>query len=362
ELENAAPFAPLRARLKTIFDSSERIPHVGKHGAFYYNFWRDAEHVRGIWRRTTAASFALAQPDWDTVIDLDRLAADEDENWVWGGASCLYPDAERCLVSLSRGGGDAHVVREYDIGARAFVADGFILAEAKGGASWIDRDTVFVSSDFGPGSMTASGYPRIVKQWRRGTPLVDALTLFEAGADDLSVDAYKDFTPGNEHQFIERQIDFYSSELFLREGAALRRVAKPDDATAYTVREHLLIELRSDWTVAGASYPQGALLATDFADFMRGGRRFDLLFAPTATSSLDGVSATRSALLLNVLDKVKNRLVELRHADGAWQRRDVAAPAFGTLDASPVDAYESEQYFLTVNDFLTPTTLYMGEA
>ncbi|MET3134109.1 prolyl oligopeptidase [Oxalobacteraceae bacterium GrIS 1.11] len=362
ELEGLPPFAPLRARLKTVINSRERIAYIGKHGEFYYNFWRDAQHARGILRRTTLAQFQLPEPDWDTVLDLDQLALDEQENWVWGGATYLYPTAERCLISLSRGGGDAHVLREYDIEARAFVADGFTLPESKGSASWIERDTVFVSTDFGAGSLTSSGYPRIVKEWRRGSALAQARVVFEAGVDDLGVGAWRDFTPGHEREFIERQIGFYSSELFLRCGDTLSKLAKPDDAIAYAVREHVIIELRSDWTVAGRTYPQGALLASDFLGFMRGERQFEVLFAPTAGCSLDGVTPTRSALLIKQLDKVRNRIVELRHVDGKWLRRAVNAPAFGTLEVDALDATESDQYFLSVTDFVNPTTLYLATA
>lgn len=361
ELENLPQFAALHARLKTILNSQDRIPYVSLHCGYYYNFWRDATHVRGIWRRTTPEQFLLAEPHWDTIIDVDRLAADEGENWVWAGASFMHCD-QRCLLSLSRGGGDAHVLREYDVATRSFVADGFILPEAKARSAWIDRDTLFVATDFGPGSMTSSGYPRIVKEWKRGTPLDQAVTVFEGAAGDLAVGAAKDFTPGHAFQLIWRSMSFYTNELYLREGSRLTRVDKPDDATAYTVRDQLIIELRSAWTVDGRSYPQGALLATDFRRFMQGGRELAVLFAPTPTSSLDGVSATRSALLLNELDNVKNRVTELRHVDGAWQRRAVDAPAFGTLDVSALDSIDSDQYFLSVTDFLTPTTLYLAEA
>jgi prolyl oligopeptidase len=318
--------------------------------------------VRGIWRRTTLAKFQTPDPQWDTVLDIDKLAADEKENWVWHGVSCLYPKGERCLVSLSRGGGDAAVVREFDTASRSFIKDGFNLAEAKSDTGWIDQDTVFVATDFGADTMTASGYPRIVKEWKRGRPLAEAQTLFEAKKEDLGVGAWKDFTPGLEWQFVTRQIGFYSSELFLREGGKLSKVPKPDDANAYTVREQIVIDLRSDWSVDGKTYPQGALLAADFRRFMAGERQFEVLFTPTATSSLDGVAATRSALLLTVLDNVKNRLVELRRSDSGWQRRDVDAPAFGTLEVTALDAIASDQYFLTVTDFLTPTTLYLGQA
>ena len=362
ELQGAPGHAALRARLQAILDSDERIPYVRKHGEFFYNFWRDAQHVRGLWRRTTLAQYQQSAPQWETVLDLDALAAAEDENWVWHGVSSLYPAGERCLISLSRGGGDAAVVREFDIPSRTFVTDGFHLPEAKSDVAWIDADTIFVSTDFGPGSLTSSGYPRVVKEWRRGTPLAAARTLYEAEPDDLGVGAYKDFTPGHSWQFISRQIDFYASELFLRDGAALTKIDKPADANAYTVRDQLIIDLRSAWTVAGTTYPQGALLASDMRRFLAGERRFDVLFAPTDTTSLDGVTATRSVLLLNELDNVRNRLVELRHVDGAWQRREVATPAFGTLDVAALDDIGADQYFLTVNDFLHPTTLYLAEA
>ncbi|MES2149576.1 MAG: prolyl oligopeptidase family serine peptidase [Pseudomonadota bacterium] len=361
ELEAQPQFGAIHSRLKAVLNSKERIPYVSKHGDYFYNFWRDAQHVRGIWRRTTLAGFQLAEPSWETVIDLDQLARDENENWVWGSVSCLQPKDERCLVALSRGGSDAHVVREFDAVARAFVKDGFTLPEAKGGASWADQDTLLVATDFGAGSMTSSGYPRRVKEWKRGTLLAQATLLYEAKLDDLGVDGHQDFTPGFEHQFIERQITFYSSEMFLREGTALVKVAKPDDAKAYTVRDQLVIELRSDWTVGGKTWPQGALLATDFKRFMAGERQFDALFTPSATRSLDAVSVTRGALLLTELDNVTNRIVELRHVDGAWQRRAVDAPAFGALGVSALDPLDSDQYFLTVTGFLTPTTLFLGQ-
>ena len=173
-------FAALEKRILDILDSDARIPYVEKLGPWYYNFWRDAKNPRGLWRRTTLAEYRKEHPAWETVIDLDALAAAEKENWVWHGADCLKPEYERCLVQLSRGGADASVVREFDLEAKAFVKDGFFLPEAKSwGTGWLDRDTLYVSTDFGPGSMTTSGYPRIVKVWKRGTPLAAAETVFE---------------------------------------------------------------------------------------------------------------------------------------------------------------------------------------
>jgi prolyl oligopeptidase len=366
ELTLEPRYAALRARLKAILDSRERIPFVGKHGDFFYNFWRDAEHERGIWRRTLLAEYRKPEPAWETVLDLDALARLENENWVWAGADWLKPRGERCLVSLSRGGGDAHVVREFDLARLCFVEDGFTLPEAKTSIGWIDHDTLFVATDFGPGALTSSGYPRIVKEWKRGTPLSEAALVYEAEPDDLSASAWHDFTPGHEHDFVLRQIGFYSSELFLRRDGRLLKVPKPEDANAFTVRDQVVIELRSDWSIGGKTWPQGALLAVDFERFMAGEHDFEALFLPSPTTSLDGLAATRGAILLTVLDNVKNRIVELRrevgHERGAWVRRDVDAPAMGALGVSSVDEIESDQYFLTVTDFLTPSSLYLCEA
>ncbi|VXB90613.1 prolyl oligopeptidase family protein [Massilia sp. 9I] len=362
ELEGYAGHAALRTRLRAILDSTERIPYAGCHAGLLYNFWRDAAHPRGLWRRCALDEYRKEAPAWEILIDLDALARDEGENWVWGGVTWLEPAKDRCLVSLSRGGGDAKVVREFDAGEGRFVADGFTLLEAKSDVAWIDRDTLFVGTDFGPGSLTDSGYPRIVKIWRRGTPLAAASTVFEAAGDDLSASGWCDATPGFERQFVQRQIGFYSSELFVRQGDALRNVPKPIDANAFAVRDQLVIELRSDWEHGGRHFPQGALLAAPFDAFLEGTAQCEPLFLPSPTTSLDGLTVTRDALLLTVLDKVKNRLVEVRRTGGAWQARDVALPGMGSIDTWAFDAVASNRYFLTLTGFTEPSTLYLMEA
>lgn len=362
ELEAQPSYTALRARLRAILDSTEKIPYAGCHAGLLYNFWRDAVHARGIWRRTTLDEYRKGAPAWETIIDLDLLAREEGENWVWGGVTWLEPDGALCLVSLSRGGGDAHVVREFDVRERRFVPDGFNLPEAKSDVAWIDRDTLFVGTDFGPGSLTESGYPRIVKEWRRGTPLEAAATVFEARPDDLSASAWTDATPGFERAFVQRQIGFYSSELFLRRDGRLIKLPKPEDANAFAVRDQLVIELRSNWEAGGTTYPQGALLAADFDAALGGQAAFEPLFLPSPLTSLDGLTVTRDALLLTVLDKVKNRIVELRREDGRWQARDVDLPNMGALDTWAFDRVASNRYFLTMTGFTEPSTLYLMEA
>lgn len=355
-------YRALQPAIKGVLDAPGRIPGVETQGKWLYNFWRDPQHPRGIWRRTTMAQYRATNPQWDTVIDVDRLAADEKENWVWGGVQCLEPAAQRCLVSLTRGGGDSHVVREFDVPSRNFVEGGFALPEAKGSLAWIDIDRVFVDTDFGPGSMTQSGYPRIVKEWRRGTPLASAKTVFEGRESDTSSNAWKDFSPGHEREFVIRRPTFFTNELFVREQGVLKKIDKPDDAEAYTIGDQLMIELRSDWRVGGKTYVQGSLLAMPYRAFQRGARSFDVLFAPTPATSLQSVVALRDAIILVEMDNVRGKVEELAHRKGKWQRRTVSTPSFGTVAVTALDGMRSNDYFLTVGGFLQPSTLMLAHA
>ncbi|HSD65116.1 MAG TPA: S9 family peptidase, partial [Vicinamibacteria bacterium] len=325
-------FAALEKRILDILDSDARIPMVEKRGPFFYNFWRDAKNPRGLWRRTTLEEYRKEHPAWETVIDLDALGAAEKESWVWHGFDCLKPGYKRCLVQLSRGGADADVVREFDLEAKAFVTGGFVLPESKNSVGWLDADHLYVGTDFGPGSMTTSGYPRIAKVWKRGSPLAAAETVDEGKAEDMSLDAFRDHTRGFERDFVHRAITFYTNELFLRRDGRLVKVDKPDSANATVHRDLLLVELRDDWTVGGRTYPAGALLAADFEGFLRGERRFDVLFEPTERKSLAGFSPTLGHVLVNELDNVKNRVYVLSRENGKWRRDPLPGmPELGTV-------------------------------
>ncbi|MDP9894564.1 prolyl oligopeptidase [Variovorax boronicumulans] len=356
-------FKALEAGILEVLDSDERIPMVRKIGPFFYNFWRDKEHPKGLWRRTTLTEYRKPQPAWETVIDIDALAAADKENWVWHGADCLEPDYKRCLISLSRGGADADVVREFDLHSKRFVEGGFTLPEAKNHVGWKDIDHLYVATDFGPGSMTSSSYPRIVKEWKRGTPLKAAVTVYEGAHEDMSVSAYRDNTPGFERDFVSRQIDFYESETWLRgAGDTLTKIDVPDDSNTDIFREWMLIEPREDWTVGGATYKSGSLLAAKFDDYMAGKRELTVLFAPDDTTALDSHSWTRHHLILNVMHDVVNKLEVLTPQDGGpWKRESLGgAPALSTIAAGGIDEDENDDYFLTVSGFLQPTTLYIG--
>jgi prolyl oligopeptidase len=354
-------FKELEQRLLSILDSKDRIPGVTRIGGRFYNFWRDAAHPKGLWRRTTLEEYRKPEPAWETVIDLDALAKAEGENWVWHGVTVLEPADRLCLVSLSRGGADADVVREFDLERKAFVAGGFHVPEAKSSVAWRGSESLFVATDFGPGSLTTSGYPRTVRIWPRGTPLADARLVFEGRPEDMSVGAWRDHTPGFERDFVTRRQSFYASELFLLRDGRPVRIEKPDDAEARVHREWLLVRLRSPWTVGDATYQAGSLLAADFERFLAGEREFHLLFEPSERISLAGFAGTRHHLLLSTIDNVRSRLFVLTYRDGAWQRRPLpGVPEIGTAQVTPVDPLDSDDYFLTTASPLQPATLALG--
>jgi prolyl oligopeptidase len=363
ELTDSERFRALEGRIREILDSDARIPSIQKEGRYYYNFWRDAKNPRGLWRRTTLEEYRKDKPAWEVVLDVDELAAREHVNWVWHGAQALRPEYRRALVSLSRGGADAAVVREFDMEKKAFITDGYSLPEAKSRVSWRDADSVFVGTDFGPGSMTDSGYPRVVKEWRRGTPLAEAAVVFEGRAEDMSADGHRDLTPGFERDIITRTPTFFTSEVFLRSEGKLVKIDKPDDARASFHREWLLLRLRTDWAVGGKTYPAGALLAIDLEAFLKGDRGFDVLFEPTERTSLASVSPTRHFIILNELDNVRSRIEVLSHRDGRWHREPMPGlPELVEANAHAVDPDDSDDYFLDTAGFLTPTTLAMCTA
>ena len=363
-------FADNRAKVLGVLNNRDQIPGVTRRGDYLYNFWRDAKNPRGLWRRTTLEEYRKLLPNWDVLLDLDALGKAENENWVWGGSDCLAPDYNRCLISMSRGGADAKVTREFDIAQREFVKDGFNLPEAKSQLDWVDIHTVYVGTDFGPGSMTQSGYARVIKRWKRGTPVSEAQLMYEAKESDVAAFATVDKTPGFERTIFGRSTDFYNTEINLLVDGKLLKIDKPSDASLSWQREWAFLLLKSEFTVAERTYKSGSLLAIKFDALIRGERSFELLFEPTATRSLSrsGPTTTRDFLLLNILDNVAGRIEELQYLGGKWQRREVKAPFPGALGAVGMhdpfvkDDPLANHYSMSYLDFLTPASLYLGKA
>ncbi|TNF37578.1 MAG: S9 family peptidase [Deltaproteobacteria bacterium] len=354
-------YTRLRDRILEVYDSDARIPYVSRRGEHLYNFWQDADHPRGLWRRTTLDEYAKDAPRWETLLDVDALGAAEGKRWVFKGVDCLEPDHARCLLFLSPDGGDAFAVREFDVPSRTFVEDGFVLPSAKTVVSWIDRDHLFVGTDFGPGAMTKSSYPRIAKAWTRGTPLSAATEVYAGLDTDLEIVASHDPTPGFERDIVLVVKDFYHAEAYLLRDGALTQIPTPTDAEVSAKREWLLIKLRSPWTVGAETYPAGALLATRLDAFMAGERELDVLFQPDAHTALSTFAWTRHHLILDILADVKSRLEVLTPGEDGWQRAPLeGAPGLSTVSLMDTDPDHSDEYWLGVTGFLTPPSLSRG--
>ncbi len=360
-LEARPEYGPIYTRTLEILDSKEKIPTPELLGDTVYNFWRDDAHERGIWRRTSLASYRSASPQWETVLDVDALAKADGKAWVFHGADCLRPANVRCMISLSPGGSDAAVVREFDTTSKQFVAGGFSLPEAKSQVAWRDEDTVWVGTDFGAGSLTASGYPRIVKLWKRGTPLAEARTVFEGKPEDVASSGSSEILSDGRYDVVTRVPALYRHESFLLLGDRLVRLDVPEDSQLRGFfRDRLLFSLRSDWTAGGRTYSAGSLLASCVDDLLRGVRHLDILFEPGERVSLASVDRTRDRVLIQTLDNVRSRITALTLENGTWKRSDVPLPGLGTAWFSATSDL-TNTYFFTYQDFTTPTSLWLAE-
>ncbi len=357
-----ADFERMRAEALEVLDTDARIPYVVRRGEHLYNFWRDGTNPRGLWRRTTLDSYRTESPEWYVLIDVDALGRADDTNWVWAGAGVIEPEYTRALIGLSRGGSDASVVREFDMATREFVSDGFELPEAKSQVAWADPDTVLVGTDFGAGSLTDSGYPRVIKRWRRGTPLADADTVFEGAVTDVRVAASVDRTPGFERTLLGRAVDFWNEEIYeLRgspDGSELIRIDAPTDASLSIHRQWLLIELRSDWYLGTATYGAGSLLAADYDEFLAGTAQLRVVFEPDEHTALHHYAWTKDRLLIVTLVDVASRVEIL--TPGTWRREPVPGIPEATNTVIVTADDTGDEFFLDSSGFVAPSRMMRG--
>ncbi|MEX0914850.1 MAG: prolyl oligopeptidase family serine peptidase, partial [Wenzhouxiangellaceae bacterium] len=363
-------FEPIHGRALEILTSDDRIAYPSLMGGEVYNFWRDAEHVRGIWRKTSLQAYRDDDRDdnrddnrdWDVILDVDKLADDEDENWVWAGSNCRYPDYDRCLVGLSIGGADAAVRREFDLESREFVADGFFLPESKSSIGWRDRNSVFYGPAFDDDDMTDSGYPRTVRLWQRGEPREDAELIFEGEKTDVASTGVRFWDGDDYYDLIIRVPDFFSRHYFRYVDGEVRRIHIPDDAElAGMLDGQLLVELKSDWEVDGQIWKQGALVAGPMESFEAGTPDLSVVFQPDVRSSISGVTTTESAVIVNVLDNVVGRLLRFTHGDQGWQDVALDVPELGSISVVTADD-KSDRFFYNYTGFLTPSSLFEADA
>lgn len=346
-----------------ILNASDRIPYGSLRGGWVYNFWQDRKNVRGLFRRSTLDSYRTDNTDWEVVLDLDKLAREEGENWVYKGITWLSPVYDRCLLRLSRGGKDSSVYREFDTVNKTFVEGGFFIPEAKSGVAWIDRDTLLVGTDWGEGSRTRSGYPRVVKRWRRGKPLSKAEPVLEGLREDVGVWPRVMRLPESQVVVVERSLTFFTAAYFLLEDQSKPvRVPVPESADIqgyYAGR--ILVGLRETWKTQGESFPPGSLLAMPVKPLLGTGRlpTVETIFIPDDRTSVERVSVSASGLYLGLLQNVKGRVLRFQcdEASGTWSSRPLSLPATGAVSVSAASPF-SETVFINYEDHITPDRLY----
>jgi len=357
-LKDHPAFQELYDKNLEVYNSDERIAYPTIRGNYVYNFWQDDNNERGLWRRTTIEEYKKESPVWEVLLDIDVLSEEESEKWVYKGASGLYPDYNLYMVRLSRGGGDAVVMREFDVNTKHFVKDGFYLPEAKGSVSWKDENTLIVSTDFGEGTTTESGYPRISKLWKRGTELSKAETLFEGKVTDVGVWSYVVNTPERDYFVVSQGVTFYTSNNYVIENGELIKLDIPEDADLNAFfKNQMIVELKSDWVVGANTFKQGSVISIDYNKFLNGDRNFDVIVVPDERSSIQSVSNTKNFLLVNKLTNVRSELYKYFLVEGGWQNEKVKTPDYGSISITTTDE-NSDLYFITYNSFLIPTSLY----
>jgi prolyl oligopeptidase len=359
-LERGSLYARDRAQILDVLNAGTRIPDGTLDHGWVLNFWQSAGHVRGIWRRTSIADYAHKSPRWHTLLDVDALDRQLHKDWVWEGADCTA-HFNRCLVRLSPGGGDAVETREYDPNTRRFVAGGFELAVAKGGAVYLDSNSVLVATDFGPGTMTPSSYPRIVKLWHRGEPLGAAKTVFEARPDDMAVMAHVFRGPYGSVALIVRRPSFFSADYYVvRADGTTLKIPLPQDAQIDGVtRGQLIATLQDPWTVGGRTIGRGALIAYPVMAFERSGHAqpVSVLYTPGPHAMIDEVSPGADAVYASIYEDVTGSIHEFRPQRAGWSDTRLALPRGGSTSIVSTNDWGPQAYF-TFQSFLTPPSLY----
>lgn len=353
-------FQQMQQTLLQSLNDQANIPWGDHYHETVYNFWRDDAHPRGIWRRTHETSYLTAEPEWDTVLDIDRLNEEEGANWSWHGADLLYPNFTRALVFLSSGG-DAYEIREFDLINNTFISDGFFLPESKSSVSWLNENSLLLALDAGGDTLTASGYPRCVSHWQRGTSPLDALLIYAGKTNDMAIGAWHDPTPGFEKSLVYCSKDFYRNQTYLlTTRGVLESIDIPEDASCGFFNAWMIVTLITAWRIGNDTYPAGALLAIDFIAFQQGQRNFTLLFTPDSHTTLQGYSTTLDYLLLNLTQDVVGRVDVLKAQNGMWSLiQTLTLPDFTTISASGIDT-KSNRYQLVSYGFLQPCSLSYG--
>lgn len=361
KLSKVVGFEELKANFLTAYDDKDKIVYPSTNGVYFYNFWKDDVNVRGLWRRMKREDYLNGKLQWETVLDLDALSKEEGKKWVFHGAVWLKPSLNKCLIQLSDGGTDQNEVREFDAVTKKFVKDGFFLPTSKGSVAWVSENELILSREFGEGTMTTSGYPRIVKKWKRGTDLVHAQVIVEYPDTIMGVWANTSFNEGKMDVFVSKASSFYSHELFLLTGERMTALKLPNDSDLEgDFKGQLIVTLNSDWKVGDVTYKSGSLVSVDRKELHKGNVIAKLVFSPDSKASIDGTMVTRTSLIVNVLQNVQNELLSFTYNGVGWSSTKIDVQPFGRISLIDSDKDQSG-YFYEYNNYITPSTLYYSD-
>lgn len=361
-LEAYSGFEKLRLKYVEAFNDKDRITYPNIVGDYVYNLWQDETNERGLWRRMPLKDYINKSTNWEAVLDLDALSKAEGKKWVFAGASWLAPDNKVCLLSLSDGGTDENIVREFDAETKQFKDDGFTFESSKGGVSWVDKDHVLVSRDFGEGSLTASGYPRSVKYLERGGDLSNAEIVYETAPEHVGVFGISFYDQGSMHVFLYRSVTFWESEVYYYTGGKYEKVTYPKDAQLQGYfRGQLLMELQSDWELNGEVYKQGSLVSIDLNDNVAGTIKASTVYQPDEKSSFVSMNSSKDFITVNVMENVQNKLIRYTMEEGKWNANVLETPSFGSISLI-ASSNETNDNFFMYSNFITPRTLYHSDA
>ena len=362
KLSSNAEYQAIYDKSLEIYNSTYRIAFPSIIGNHIYNFWQDKEHARGIWRRTTKESYLSNNTIWETLLDIDALALKDDIKWVYKGSNGLYPNYNRFIINLSNGGGDAVEIREFDITTKSFIKDGFYIPQAKGYASYLDENNLIVSTDFGEGTMTTSGYPNQVKLWKRGTLLKDAQLIHTGNINDVSSSGYVMRDNDKNYLLIHQGTTFYTRIAYLCENNKLIKLDLPEDISISTIlNDQIVLNLKSDWNVNGIIYKQGSIVSAKFSSLIKGIKEITLIFTPDEFTSVNEVSSTKNKILVTILTNVKSELNSYTFENDKWVIEKVNAPDVGTISIVTTDHF-SDEYYFNFQNFLTPPSLYFANS
>jgi prolyl oligopeptidase len=359
-LEGDSRFKGLMDRALKDYNATDKIAYGSVENGEVHNFWQDATNVRGLWRKTTLESYASDNPVWETVLDYDALAKSEGENWVYKGRDCLH-GTTRCMIRLSRGGGDAVVVREFDTATKSFVDSGFESPEAKQNTAWLDADTLLIGTDFGDGTMNESGYARQVRVWKRGTSLSDAALIHDSAPEIVFNFPMASHRGDGQYAGVIQGPDFFTQVLYLmNDEGKLQKLDLPlgIDFQGF-FGDQMIILMRKGWETGGKSVAAGSLVSVKVSDLLAGNPANSLtaIFTPGERNSIDGVSIGRDRIFLSVLDEVTGQLISATHSDDGWATSDMGMPKNGTLAVTSADEW-SDNAMVNFESFLQPDTLY----